>query len=162
MFTSLCPDCYSLLIPPLSSTCLLLCKANTWEWISDIWIFLWNLWERISYETAWDVAACVAGIKDFGTPSLQPTSTARSWDCFPKRKCWAFRVSCCVDKPTCLCFLALHSWCSQLFNQLCRQCKCPGKKTSSDCFCLLYQMPEVDVTTLLLATGMSEHLCSVS
>lgn len=34
-----------------------------------------------------------------------------------------------------------------------------GKKTSSDCFCLLYQMPEVDVTTLLLATGMSEHLC---
>lgn len=34
-----------------------------------------------------------------------------------------------------------------------------GKKTSSDCFCVLYQMPELDVTALLLATERSEHLC---
>lgn len=33
-----------------------------------------------------------------------------------------------------------------------------GKKTSSDCFCLLYQMPELDVIALLLATEISEHL----
>lgn len=34
-----------------------------------------------------------------------------------------------------------------------------GKKASSDCFCLLYQMPELGITTLLLATEISEHLC---
>lgn len=32
-----------------------------------------------------------------------------------------------------------------------------GKKT--DCFCLPYQIPELDVTALLLATERSEHLC---
>lgn len=63
--------------------------------------------------------------------------------------------------PICVSWLCTLYALSYL-NQLCRQCNCPfvsKEKSRLGPFCLLYQMPELDVTTSLLVAEISEHLC---
>lgn len=92
-----------------------------------------------------------------GLPLCRVQAQIGAETAFPKRN---GEHSCCIDKPTCLCFLALHVLrCSINCVGNVIATLLLGEKTSSDCFRLLYQVSELDVTTLLLAAEISEQLC---